>query len=140
MSSDPGLLESISRLALFSDLDHERVAALLPRVAEVSFNEGDWIVRRGDTDVGLFIIVEGDVSVVIDEQELATLPTGSFFGEISALLHEPTVADIVARSHLRCLFVPAAEVEDFLLSEPITMLRMLQIEARRVRTTDELRI
>ncbi len=139
MGIDVGLLESVSRLSLFAGLDREQLAALLPRLTEVSFSEGDWVVRRGDTDVGLFIIVEGEVGVVIEEEELATLPTGSFFGEISALLREPTVADIVARSHLRCLFVPAAEVESFLLSEPITMLRMLQTEARRVRTADERR-
>ena len=67
------------------------------------------------------------------------LKKGSFFGEISALLGEPAVADVVARSPLRCLYLDDAQVEPFLLEHPIVMLRMLQAEARRLRTTDELR-
>jgi CRP-like cAMP-binding protein len=133
------LLESVGRLALFADLDRDELAAVVPGLTEVSFREGQWVVRRGDTDVGLHVIVEGEVGVVLDTEELATLPQGSFFGEISALLGEPAVADVVARSALRCLYVPVDAVEDFLIANPRVMWRMLQTEARRLRTTDERR-
>jgi CRP-like cAMP-binding protein len=49
------------------------------------------------------------------------------------------VADVIARTPLRCLWVPPEEVEDFLITNPKLMYRMLQQEARRLRTTDELR-
>ncbi len=139
MASDTALVESVARLFLFADLDRVELEALLPRMREVSFDEGEWVVRRGQTDVGLHVIVDGEVGVVLMDEELAVLPKGSFFGEISALLGEPTVADVVARAPLRCLFVPAEEVTEFLLSSPGVMLRMLETEARRLRTTDELR-
>jgi CRP-like cAMP-binding protein len=137
MPADVAMLESVARLALFADLDREELEALLPGLEEVSFSEGHWILRRGDEDVGLHVIVDGEVGVVLEDEELAVLSKGSFFGEISALLHEPTVADIVARTNVRCLFVPDDQVEEFLLSWPRVMYRMLQTEARRVRTTDE---
>ena len=137
MPADATLLESVSRLALFADLDQDELERLLPGLEEVSFPEGRWILRRGDEDVGLHVIVDGEVGVVLEDEELAVLSKGSFFGEISALLHEPTVADIVARTNVRTLFVPDDKVEDFLLSSPRVMYRMLQTEARRVRTTDE---
>lgn len=133
------LVESAARLALFADLGRGELEELLALVREVSFDEGTWVVRRGEPDAGLHIIVAGTVGVVLDDEELATLSKGSFFGEISALLGEDTVADVVARSHLRCLIVPAPDVEQFLLTNPLVMLRMLKAEARRVRTTDELR-
>ena len=139
MPVDVDLLERAGRLALFADLERKELEALLPHVEEVSFDEGKWVVRRGDEDVGLHIIVDGEVGVVLEDEELAMLKRGSFFGEISALLHEPAVADIVARSPVRCLFVAAANVEKFLLESPGVMLRMLQTEARRLRSTDELR-
>lgn len=140
MSVDVALVESASRLALFADLSHSELADLLPGLEEASFHEGQWVVRRGQTDIGLFIIVDGEVSVVLEGDELASLSKGTFFGEISALLDEPTVADIIARTPLRCLFVPPDEVEGFLLANPRVMYRMLQTEARRLRTTDELRL
>jgi CRP-like cAMP-binding protein len=90
-------------------------------------------------DPGLYIIVDGEVSVVLEGEELAALTAGSFVGEISALIDEPVVADVIARTPLRCLYVPPDEVEAFLLANPRVMYRMLQTEARRLRTTDELR-
>jgi CRP-like cAMP-binding protein len=137
MPTDVALLDSVARLALFADLDRVELEQLVPVLEEVSFPEGRWILRRGDENVGLHVIVDGEVGVVLEEEELAVLSKGSFFGEISALLREPTVADIIARTNVRCLFVPAADVEGFLLASPRVMFRMLQTEARRVRTTDE---
>src|SRR5918911_1003068 len=130
MSVDVALSESVSRLALFADFDPATTGELLEMLTEVSYSEGEWVVRRGQSDVGLHIIVDGEAGVVLESEELATLSKGSFFGEISALLGEPTVADVVARTPLRCLFLTDAEVEPFLLAHPRVMYRMLQQEAR----------
>jgi acetate kinase len=140
MSDDTGLLESMSRLALFADLEAAELSSILATLDEVVYDEGAWVVRQGATDPGLQIIVEGEAGVVLQSEELATLKTGSFFGEISTLLGEPTVADVVARTRLRCLFVPSDDVERFLLANPRVMYRVLQTEARRVRSTDERRL
>ncbi len=139
MASNVALLASVSRIGLFADLPEDELEVLLPRMREVTFDEGEWVVRRGQERVGLHVIVDGEAGVVFNDEELAVLPKGSFFGEISALLGEETVADVVARAPLRCLFVAAEDVEGFLLASPRVMLRMLQTEARRLRTTDELR-
>jgi CRP-like cAMP-binding protein len=136
---DIALVDSVSRLALFRDLGQSDLESLLPGLDEVSFGEGSWVMRRGDMDPGLYIIVDGEVSVVLEGEELAALTAGSFVGEISALIDEPVVADVIARTPLRCLYVPPDEVEAFLLANPRVMYRMLQTEARRLRTTDELR-
>jgi CRP/FNR family transcriptional regulator, cyclic AMP receptor protein len=140
MTAGPDVLESAARLALFADLGKDQLVELAAEMAERSYDEGTWVLRRGDMVAGMHIIVEGEAGVVIDERELATLSKGSFFGEISALLGEPAAADIVARTRLTCLVVPTDAVEPFLLAHPRVMYRMLQTEARRVRTTDELRI
>jgi CRP-like cAMP-binding protein len=140
VSVDLALVENVARLSLFQDLDYSEIEALLPMVEEVLYHEGQWVVRRGEEDVGLNIIVDGEVSVVLEGDELASLSKGSFFGEISALLGEPTVADVIARTPLQCLFIKPADVEPFLVANPQVTYRMLQAEARRLRTTDELRI
>jgi CRP-like cAMP-binding protein len=140
MVADGALVTSASRLALFSDLEREQLDSVVGRLEEISFNEGEWVLRRGLSDVGLYVIVDGEVGVLLNDEELAVLSKGSFFGEISALLGEPTVADVIARTPLRCLYVPAEEVQDFLLANPTVMFRMLQTEARRLQVTDELRI
>jgi CRP-like cAMP-binding protein len=94
------------------------------------------VLRQGTPGAGLFIVVDGEVGVVIDDEERATLSTGSFFGEVSALLGEPTTAGIVVRRPLRCLVIPPKRAEAFLIAHPRVMFRMLQTEARRLRTVD----
>ncbi len=140
MSEGADLVESVSRLVLFSDLEEGELSSLLTMMEEVVYDEGQWVVRRGATNPGLQIIVDGEAGVVLESEELATLKKGSFFGEISELLGEPTVADVVARTRLRCLLVPSRDVERFLLENPRVMFRVLQTEARRVRSTDERRL
>lgn len=139
MSVDISLVDSASRLALFADLSQSELEQLLPGLEEASYGEGQWVTRRGDEEPGLFIIVDGEVSVVLEGEELAALTSGSFFGEISALIGEPVVADVIARTPLRCFWVPPDQVERFLISNPKVMYRMLQQEARRLKDTDELR-
>jgi CRP-like cAMP-binding protein len=140
MGAAPSVVDNAARLALFADLPRDQLAEVVARMDEVAYEEGRWVLRRGEMVAGMHIIVDGEAGVVLEERELATLSKGSFFGEISALLGEPAAADIVARTRLVCLVVPIEHVEAFLLANPRVMYRMLQTEARRVRTTDELRI
>ena len=76
---------------------------------------------------------------VIGDEEVALLSRGTFFGEVSALLDEPVSADIVTRAPLRCLVVPADELESFLIANPRVMFKMLQTEARRLRNAQQVR-
>lgn len=138
--SNGSLLESVSRLVLFAGLEQAELSSVLASLEDVVYEEGAWVVRQGDMSPGLQIIVDGEAGVILQSEELATLKKGSFFGEISTLLGEPTVADVVARTRLHCLLVPSEQVERFLLANPRIMYRILQTEARRVRTADEQRL
>ena len=131
--------EDLGRLALFADLPKEELEAIARSCNEVSFNEGEWIIRQGDVHSAVYVIVEGEVAVVIGDEDRRVLSTGSFFGEVSVLLGEPASASIVTRTPLRCLVIPGAEVQAFLVSHPLVTFRMLQAEARRLRTASEWR-
>jgi CRP/FNR family cyclic AMP-dependent transcriptional regulator len=126
----------LGRLGIFADLTESELRDVATELDEQSFPEGRWVLRQGQTGTGLFIVVDGEVGVVIDDEERATLATGSFFGEVSVLLGEPVTADIVVRKPLRCLVIPPRRAEEFLIAYPRVMYRMLQIEARRLRTVD----
>ena len=134
MSSDTA--SQLGRLGIFADLTEAELRDVAAELDERSFPEGSWVMRQGDTGTGLFIVVDGEVGVVVDDEERATLATGSFFGEVSVLLGEPVTADIVVRKPLRCLVIPPQRAEEFLLAYPRVMYRMFQIEARRLRTVD----
>ena len=85
------------------------------------------------------MILDGEAQVVVDGTPRATLGRGEFFGEVSILLGEPPVADVVALRPLRCLVLGGPEVQAFLLDHPAVMFRMLQAQARRLRNANRWR-
>jgi CRP-like cAMP-binding protein len=126
------LAEALSRLSLFADLTQAQLEDVAHAADEEVFEEGRRILRENLTGSGLFFVLEGEVSVRLAGRELARLGRGEFFGEISALLQTTPMADVVAASLVRCLVVPAPDVERFLTERPRVLYRMFQAEARRL--------
>lgn len=60
-----------------------------------TFVPGDVLIRQGDGNDKLFIILEGEVEVRISGNKVATLKAGDLFGELSLLDKEPASGDVV---------------------------------------------
>ena len=131
--------ESLGQLALFADLTPSQLEAVAHSHDEDVFAEGERVLRRGLSGGNFYVILEGEASVEIEGRERQRLGRGEFFGEISALTGDTPSADVVAATLLRCLVIPAAELEKLLLELPQLMLRLLRMEARRLRNTIEWR-
>jgi CRP-like cAMP-binding protein len=128
--------ESLAQLTLFADLTQPQLEEVAHTVEEEMFAEGQRVLRQGMSGGGFYIILEGEAKVVVNGAERARLGRGDFFGEISVLTGDAPTADVIATSLLRCLTIPAGELESFLLEHPRVMLRMLQAGARRLRAAN----
>ena len=129
-------VETLARLSLFADLPHPQVEALAHTFAEEVFSEGQRVIRQNMAGSGLYVILEGEASVVIDGHERARITRGDFFGEMSILTDELPTADVIATTMLRCLTIPNNELKAFMLRQPTVMYRMLQIQARRLQAAN----
>jgi CRP-like cAMP-binding protein len=125
--------ESLSQLALFADLTPSQLEAIAHTHDEDVFAEGERVLRHGLSGGNFYVILEGEAAVEVDGQERLKLGRGEFFGEISALTGSTPSADVVASTLLRCLVIPAAELEKLLLEQPKLMLRLLRMEVERLR-------
>jgi CRP/FNR family cyclic AMP-dependent transcriptional regulator len=132
-------IEGLGRLALFADLPETELEEIARSWEQVSFKQGEWVIRQGDPQTAFYVIVEGEVAVIIDDENRSTLSKGSFFGEVSVLLEEPASASIMTTTPLTCLVVPGEQVQSFLVAHPEVGYRMLRAEARRLRTASEWR-
>jgi CRP-like cAMP-binding protein len=130
------LVEALARLSLFADLSQPELEDVAHSADEEVFAAGQRILRQGLTGSGLHLILEGEVMIRLDDREIARLARGEFFGEMSVLLGAPPMADVVAATLVRCLIIPAPEVEAFLLERPRVMYRMLQAQSRRLRNAE----
>ncbi len=129
------IAESLGQLALFADLTPSQLEAIAHTHDEDVFAEGERVLRRGLSGGNFYVILEGEATVEFEGEERNRLGRGEFFGEISALTGEPPAADVVAATTLRCLVIPAAQLEQLLLERPQFMLRLLRMEARRLQGT-----
>jgi CRP-like cAMP-binding protein len=135
MAVQSDIIDVIAGFALFADLTGPQLEEVAHTFDEAWFAAGERILRQGVSGSGFFIIAEGSVTIVVNGVERSTLQAGDYFGEISALLGEVPVADIVAAQALRCLVLPQSQLEPFLTRHPRIMFRLLQGEARKLKHT-----
>jgi CRP-like cAMP-binding protein len=127
----------LARLSLFADLAPAQLEAIAHRFEEEVFPEGARVLRKGLKGSGLYVILDGEAVVRVEDEEIARFSPGEFFGEISLLTSDLPVADVHALTLLRCLLIPGPDFEPFLMEHPEVLYRMLQAEARRLRVTTE---
>jgi CRP-like cAMP-binding protein len=139
MSDRDELIDSIAGFGLFADLTSPQLEGIVHTFEEVAFAEGDRILRQNLSGAGFYVILDGEAAVVVDGVERARLARGDFFGEVSILLTEAPIADVIATRPMRCLMLAGPGVESFLIAHPRVMFRMLQAQARRLRAANRWR-
>ena len=139
MASRDEIVDEIAGFALFADLTTPQLQRVAHVFEEQVYADGERVLRQGLSGSAFHIILDGDAKVIIDGNERATLARGDFFGEVSILLGEAPIADVVATRPLRCLTLAGPRVEAFLVAHPRVMYRMLQAQARRLRAANRWR-
>ena len=139
MAGREELIDAIAGFGMFADLTAPQLEGIVHTFDEAVFGEGERVLRQGISGSGFYIILDGEAAIVVDGTERARLGRGEFFGEVSILLGETPIADVVALRPLRCLVLAGPAVETFLVAHPRVMYRMLQAQARRLRAANRWR-
>ena len=139
MATQDEIADTLAGMSLFAELSSAELQQVAHMFDEQVYPEGERIIRQGLSGSAFYIILDGDAAIIVDGEQRATLGRGEFFGEVSILLGDTPVADVVALRPLRCLVLSGPAVEDFLISHPKVMYRMLQAQARRLRNANRWR-
>ncbi|HEX6033208.1 MAG TPA: cyclic nucleotide-binding domain-containing protein, partial [Anaerolineales bacterium] len=127
----------LKRVPLFANLspaDIKQVAAL---AQEESFSDGIKIVSEGEIGDLMFIILSGEVSVVITqgekEVEIARRRAGEYVGEMALISREPRSASVVAVGNVRALSIDQKSFESLLRDRPDASLAVIQVLTQRLK-------
>jgi hypothetical protein len=131
---------------LFQDHAGTVFEALKARGETQKFKKGDTIIRKGEGQGDLYLVLAGQLHVV-DEQPksaprfLCGLETGDSFGEVSLLDAGPASATIRCVSSCQVLRVGRKAFEKFLNEDPVNgcrvVLRLGEILSRRLRRMND---
>src|SRR5262245_64349647 len=88
---------------LFSGLSTSELERLAEWTDEVSVPAGHELAREGRFAHEFFVIEDGTAEVLQDQQHIAELGRGDFFGEIALLETERRTATVVATTPMRLI-------------------------------------
>eukprot|EP00930_Biecheleria_cincta_P040549 TRINITY_DN27776_c0_g1_i1.p1 TRINITY_DN27776_c0_g1~~TRINITY_DN27776_c0_g1_i1.p1 ORF type:complete len:847 (+),score=149.56 TRINITY_DN27776_c0_g1_i1:109-2649(+) len=99
----------LKRCDIFHELNAEQLATLAEVAEAEEFVDNETILRQGETDQAMYILLDGDAEACIqgDQGEVGvkTYTQGDFFGEIALLLGEPRKASVYARGDVTCIVI-----------------------------------
>ena len=131
-SAPDDITETLASLTIFADLTRPELDKVAHSLEERYFAQDEKVLREGLSGSSFYIILEGEAALVARGSAIGTLRRGDFFGEISVLLGEPPVADVIAVRPLRCVVVPGDLLREFLQTHPRVCFRLLVAEARKL--------
>lgn len=130
---DP-MLKDIPLLRLLSETECE---ALLGEMREIAVDSGAALIRKGERNLNLYILVSGQLRVEDVGVHLATLRPGEICGEMSYLGADLAVSTVVVTEGARVLAVPGDVFGKLLGHNPAVQTFMAQLLALRLRQTNE---
>lgn len=131
------IVDMLSQTPIWSGLSNQDLHSIVRSAKDLRFDSGEAIVKKGETGVGFYLILEGSTEVKSGEILLSTLGRGQFFGEMSLIDDEPRSADVIAVEPTRCLVLTVWAFESLVSNHPKIALKMLRELVRRLRNTDK---
>ncbi|MGN6103601.1 MAG: cyclic nucleotide-binding domain-containing protein, partial [Kofleriaceae bacterium] len=90
---------ALAATPLFAGLPSDALEALVENLSLVPLESGETLFREGDPGDALYVVVEGEVSVLSEGPplvEMSRLGPGSFLGEVSLITDQPRTATVTA--------------------------------------------
>ena len=135
MSSTPELEKFRAHSRLFGLLDEAGQRRLMAVAKTQTHAAGDAVVKQGDAGDAFFIVADGQLAVVIEEEgkarSVATLVRGAFFGEIAALLGEPRSATVKASTAVSLLRFEMPQVNGVINDYPAVRQVLVKLALKR---------
>ncbi len=128
----------LSKVDLFSDLDHEELAHVAGVVQLRSLAKDETIFNAGDPADAVYIIATGKVKIVVTSTDgrdfiLTILGAGQVFGEMALLESAPRSAAVITASQVDVLTIRRKDFHQMLTSTPSISRKLLAILSRRLR-------
>ena len=98
-------VELLRSVPLFAKIDQSKLKLLAFTSERLTYREGQELFQQGDMGDAAYVIVEGEVAVMIDtpsgRMQVAKMGKNAFVGEIAILCDVPRTATITEACHSR---------------------------------------
>ena len=132
----------LSKVSLFSLMRNEDLARIAGITRNHHFKPGDIIIREGERDSRLFILIKGEVAVIKHlgergERRLKTFGPYSYFGEMAIIDDLVRSASVMAIEETEVISLDKLNLVEEIERYPKMAVELLQVLSRRVRTVEK---
>ena len=132
-------LVKVPIFSLMKEKDLERIAK---KSLDHSFERGDVIIKEGDEDKRLFIILAGEVEVIKNlntkkEKSFGTYGPLSYFGEMALIDDLVRSASVIAKKDTKLLSLDQWNLRQEIERYPLISIELLQTLSQRIRAIEK---
>jgi signal-transduction protein with cAMP-binding, CBS, and nucleotidyltransferase domain len=126
----------LAKVSIFSNFKREDLQRLAKKSRYCAYKMGDVIIREGERDGRLYILINGKVDVIKSystkkAKRLRTLAAPCYFGEMALIDDMTRSATVVARSQVKALCLDQWNLQDEIHKYPALALELLRMLYRR---------
>jgi CRP-like cAMP-binding protein len=125
-------IAQLSRVPLFEHVPRRQLATIALNLDEVLAVPGETLIREGRHNDTFWIVLEGEVDLVIGGEHHRTIGPNGFFGVTSMLDGHPAVGTVVTKTPIRALVASPAQFRAIEGSEMV-MVRLMSAALERMR-------
>jgi CRP/FNR family cyclic AMP-dependent transcriptional regulator len=135
--TDAAIVESLSKSKIATELTAAQCQTLAAAVSTRDLKPGDVLVREGDSDDHLYVVVSGALGVIKaagtdNELTLNVMRPGDVVGELSFLDGATRFASLIAMGETRVLGLSRGDLEAMLDCDPHLVYRVMRAIVRVV--------
>ncbi len=102
----------------------------------LAFSAGQKVFSEGDDGDRMYVVVEGEVNLMVHGTHVETLEHGGMFGEMALLGKEPRTATAVAHTDCKLAAIDAKRFMFLIQQTPFFALQLMRVMADRLRRMD----
>jgi len=106
---DSEIRSFFSKIDFLQILKEEELTKVIETVKHRRYAHGEFILKQGEANNKFFYIKDGVVDIIVSNNKVASLKTGSFFGEMSLMTGQSTTATVKAENDVE-VYIITSEV------------------------------
>lgn len=104
----------------------------------IAFPAAGLIFRSGDPGRNMFMVIEGEVEMIVGEKVVDTVGSGAFIGEMALIDESPRSATARAKTDVRVFPIDADKFQSLVKETPFFALDVMRTLAQRLRNVDRM--
>lgn len=131
---------------LFYEIYPNEIENILQSCQVASYDNGDYIIRQGDTSTDICVILSGEAVVTVEkdghEKDVATLGKGDLFGELVLINEVERTANILATANCDILVISYETFYSFYKKKPqifaLMVLNVTRLVTKRLKAANKI--